>query len=86
MNQKKKRYSAEFKAQVVLELLRGGQVFQQAYRAVSDSPGNLECMAQGLSGTGTDSHSTGAYSTGQGNHPSERGDQGSPKGSRSTHH
>ena len=33
----------------------------------TDSPGSLECTAQGLSETGTDDLSTGAYSTGQGN-------------------
>lgn len=33
----------------------------------TDGPGSLECTAQGLSETGTDGLSTGAYSTGQGN-------------------
>ena len=33
----------------------------------TDGPGSLECTAQGLSETGTDDLSTGAYSTGQGN-------------------
>ena len=62
MSRQKKNYSATFKVQVLLELLRGDKTLNEL--AEQYQIASAECMAQGLSGTGTDGLSTGAYSTG----------------------